>query len=125
MSPQEVFDTVVKAIIAQGKPPFDSSTDKCYYRGPNGTKCAAGFLIPDDQYNPDFEGRRISAIFSDVPALSAEVGYESIGLLDSLQVAHDTAARTSNSDADFLTTFRKHAGYAAESRGLNAAAIKA
>jgi len=28
----------------------------CVYRGENGMKCAAGILIPDDQYNPKMEG---------------------------------------------------------------------
>lgn len=28
----------------------------CQYRGPDGTKCAAGCLIRDDQYLPEMEG---------------------------------------------------------------------
>ena len=27
----------------------------CMYRGPNNTKCAVGWLIPDDEYNPEFD----------------------------------------------------------------------
>lgn len=29
----------------------------CQYRGPNGTKCAIGHLIPDEMYDPVFESK--------------------------------------------------------------------
>ena len=33
-----------------------TETDKrCMYRGPNGTKCAVGCLIPDEMYLPEME----------------------------------------------------------------------
>jgi hypothetical protein len=31
----------------------------CSYRGAGGTKCAIGALIPDDKYDPDFEGHAV------------------------------------------------------------------
>jgi hypothetical protein len=38
---------------------YDSAGNKtvfrCYYRGPNCTMCAAGCLIPDEEYTPDIE----------------------------------------------------------------------
>ena len=34
------------------------SDESCSYRGPNGLKCAAGILIPDEEYTFDsFEGK--------------------------------------------------------------------
>lgn len=35
------------------------------YRGPDGTKCAAGCLIPDDMYNPAWETRPWSELADD------------------------------------------------------------
>lgn len=62
---QEIFDFVVlklreqgaKSMSPKGNP--DSTTGiNCAYRGDKGRKCAAGHLIPDDQYHPSFEGSR-------------------------------------------------------------------
>lgn len=46
---QETFENVVRHLYAQGHPAMDES-GACLYRGPNGTKCAVGCLIPDDLY---------------------------------------------------------------------------
>jgi hypothetical protein len=56
--PQVVFDIVVEHALRQNcrSTSLDNSND-CMYRGPNGTKCFAGALIPDDKYLPSFEGR--------------------------------------------------------------------
>lgn len=51
---QEIFDIVAKHLLTQGKKSVNHS-GICYYRGKNGAKCAAGALIPDDQYDPKFE----------------------------------------------------------------------
>lgn len=32
----------------------------CRYRGDNGAKCAVGVLIPDERYEPRFEGNTVS-----------------------------------------------------------------
>jgi len=57
---QEVFDIVSKHLLAQGKASVDHNSDKttpfCMYRNPDGLKCAAGALIPDDKYNTIYEG---------------------------------------------------------------------
>lgn len=55
MNNQEAFDLMVAHLIAQGKPAV-SPYGHCVYRGPDGTKCAVGILIPDDVYHPDMEG---------------------------------------------------------------------
>jgi len=54
MTRQEMFDTMVRGLRAQKKFSFDES-DGCCYRGCNGLRCAVGFLIPDDKYQPNFD----------------------------------------------------------------------
>ncbi len=55
MTAQEVFDTVAKHLLTQNRRSclFD---EKCAYRGTGGLMCAAGCLIPDDQYDESMEG---------------------------------------------------------------------
>lgn len=50
---QEIFDIVAKHLLTQGKKSV--SRGFCSYRGNDGTKCAAGALIPDNQYDCKFE----------------------------------------------------------------------
>ena len=60
---QEVFDQVAKHLLTQMKKSVakraaesaSDSKDYCMYRGFDGTKCAAGCLISDDEYKPEFE----------------------------------------------------------------------
>lgn len=60
MTKQETFDIVAKHLLAQNKKALavfeDNINEGCAYRGADGTKCAAGCLIPDDKYDPTFEG---------------------------------------------------------------------
>lgn len=53
---QEAFDKALAGIRAQGYAPSYDPDVGCLYRGPGGTKCAFGFLIPDELYIPRFEG---------------------------------------------------------------------
>lgn len=51
---QETFNIVSECLLKQG----DFSTDEkgaCYYRHPDGSKCAAGWLIPDALYDAEME----------------------------------------------------------------------
>lgn len=52
---QEVFDQVARHLLTQGKKSISENNQYCMYRGFNGTKCAAGCLISDDEYKPEFE----------------------------------------------------------------------
>jgi hypothetical protein len=54
MTPQQIFDTVVNHLRQQGCKSEDEDRI-CLYRGPNGTKCAAGILIRDDEYDHRLE----------------------------------------------------------------------
>jgi len=53
MKPQEIFDTVATHLFNQGKQSYDNH--KCLYRGPNGTKCAVGCLLPDRYYQESMD----------------------------------------------------------------------
>jgi len=89
MTPQEIFDTVAKHLFTQGK----QSTDyvSCFYRGPEGTKCAVGVLIPDATYDEDMEGCSIAGLFDPLDEFSLPAWMaEHVNLLQRLQNVHDT-----------------------------------
>src|SRR5688500_4424543 len=78
---QEVFDQVKAHLLTQNKQSVDH--EKCLYRGPDNTKCAAGIFIDDDRYTPDFEGRSWSGV---AEKLGVRAHCELIG---GLQIIHD------------------------------------
>jgi hypothetical protein len=51
---QEIFDTVVTHLFTQGKAAQDED-ETCFYRAPDGCKCAVGALIPDELYDETME----------------------------------------------------------------------
>jgi len=53
-SPQEIFTFVLESLKAQGGRSVDDH-GHCRLRGEGGTKCAVGFLIPNQEYDPDFD----------------------------------------------------------------------
>jgi len=53
---QEIFDIVSKHLLKQNER-SEYCDGTCMYSGPNGLKCAAGVLIPHDQYKSEFEGK--------------------------------------------------------------------
>lgn len=121
MTQQEILDTVVRGIRAQGGPSvaatpprgFVSSrpgTPFCAYRGANGRKCAAGHLIADADYRPAFEGRAPDSLGPGV--------FPNDPLVSELQVAHDNCAESTASDADFLRDFEVEVRKLAASFGL-------
>lgn len=55
LSNQECFDKVWDWFVVN-RNPQSVKDNVCQYRGPNGTKCAAGVLIPDEDYDIGFEG---------------------------------------------------------------------
>lgn len=54
---QEVFDQGALHLLTQGKKAQDSSKAfaPCLYRGPDGTKCGVGGVIPNELYDPAIE----------------------------------------------------------------------
>ncbi len=93
---QQIFDTVVTHLRKQGKKALHKESNVCAYRSPDGLKCAAGVLIPDELYEPRMENSRISALVSNPnrTASFAEAGINSsnLVLIQALQDVHDQQA---------------------------------
>jgi hypothetical protein len=97
---QETFDTVVTHLRAQGERAMglDPATQvpACFYRAPDGKRCAAGWLIPDDRYDPAFEHTGLGGMddsgrnSNGVTLLMEELGHD-IELVAELQSIHDNA----------------------------------
>ncbi|MER9178914.1 hypothetical protein [Mesorhizobium sp. M0767] len=92
MKTQEIYDTVAKHLLAQGKRATTGQTssyggDSCAYRGEGDTKCAAGCLIPDDLYKPDMEGD--SVFHEDILTVMPTWFKENVNLIGALQNVHD------------------------------------
>jgi hypothetical protein len=98
MTPQKVFDKVVLGLRAQGCK--SEMGDLCRYRGPEGTKCAAGLLIKNSEYSAGMETHNIKGIIRSSAAEQRKISEASIqplierlkphiDLIFALQCAHD------------------------------------
>jgi hypothetical protein len=98
MNAQEVFDTVCRHLYAQGKPAIMNRPQdvhpSCAYRGDNGTMCAVGCLIPQDEYQPSYEAKDAASVLIMAkrskkarPVMRSLLPHED--LLTRLQRAHD------------------------------------
>lgn len=110
---QETFDFVLTKIREQGRPSYSPEEGTCFYRGPNGTKCAVGHLIPDEIYNVFMEGMNPWALRHEflraVPegsTVEPRAGWTIF--LGELQSAHDSAAKAQQVGDDFLEVFEKN-----------------
>lgn len=87
---QEIFNEVYLRLLQQGVPSIKNGL--CRYRGPNNTRCAVGWLIPDEEYQETFEGKRVMALARE----GTEEGplrkflWENQEFLEELQKAHDS-----------------------------------
>lgn len=120
MTPQEIFDTVVKHLEAQG----GRSTDHlgCLYRGPKGKKCAVGSLISDDDYCPAMERMNVGRLlpkFSHLPDWMRQ----NVELLTELQTVHDDGANWGIPEATAVR--RKKLFHIAREHGLNPVVLNA
>ena len=98
---QETFDTVARHLLTQEERAVDEN-GQCRYRVP-GTdlKCAAGFLIPDDEYDECMEGYAAD-ITSD---RSLTLARHSTSLVTDLQALHDDVEPVSWKDALSIVAF--------------------
>lgn len=95
---QETFDTVVAHLRQQGcraNPNPNDSDGGCWYRLPRGNHvltCAAGCLIPDDKYNPEWEGWSADSLEDefDIPEVKDSLFFgHNIGFVVVMQKIHD------------------------------------
>ena len=113
---QADFDFVMKSMIEQGRPSLNlgiKGPSVCAYRGKNGTKCAAGFFIPDELYSENIEGKGLVA--ESVRRLGCFKG-KSLSLLRAMQQAHDLSSEAFN---NFMYQFRNRMRSVANNFGLD------
>lgn len=96
MTQQELFDKIATHLLAQNKKSeADEAIDledalfSCLYRGPNGTKCAVGCIIPDDEYQESWEGMSVSWIIDSRLSPTLMQYKEHLSMLSYLQSIHD------------------------------------
>lgn len=83
-TPMEVFQFIENHLLTQNAKSRRFKKRICYYRGDNDLKCAAGCLISDDEYTPQFEENNWSTLIRkrQVPAAHSK-------LIRELQLIHD------------------------------------
>lgn len=117
MTDQELFDKVAIHLLTQGQKAQDSF-GQCFYRTPEGLKCAVGVCIDDEHYSPEFEGTSVGAETRNELALSkaliaSGVRRDQFRLLQRLQVVHDAcespywALQLADVAAEFGLTFKE------------------
>lgn len=112
-SEKELLDFVVPKVVAQGK---KSTCDNgaCKYRGDGGTKCSAGFVIPDEHYSPRLEGLsaldlvgNLSKILGYMDSIKTSKGDPLTLSLHSLQKCHDSSLDGPYFVEQFLTSVKR------------------
>jgi len=95
MTRQDYYNLLVETSRTGGFPSIDrkkaspwSPSGQCLYRGPDGKKCAAGLLIPDELYNPKMEGAVASTTLT--PDLLPE--HMTMYDIDRIQAIHDNSS---------------------------------
>lgn len=87
MTNQEAFDIMVNHLRTMPGRSVNARKTVCQYRNSNGNKCAVGVLIPDNEYDSDWDINTIGIdmIYSKIPSLQGL----NINLLQKMQDAHD------------------------------------
>lgn len=92
---QEVFDQVANHLLTQMKKSEEhrrnhndsyEHVNLCLYRSPDGFKCAAGCLIADDEYKPEFEQKDWPSLREEFPQM---ITMKHMDLIRQLQDIHD------------------------------------
>ena len=86
MTDQQMFTKVARHLIKQGKKSIKDG--QCLYRGPEGTSCAIGCLIPDEMYTEEIEGKAVSE-HEALELVLASLGITNLNLAMDLQSIHD------------------------------------
>lgn len=86
---QKLFNRVARHLLKQNR--ASTSCGVCRYRGPDGTTCAIGCLIPDSRYSSEFEGKNISALqlYNMLDKVFTPAQLTELSMLTALQEVHD------------------------------------
>jgi len=113
MSKQEMFEKAVKGLREQKAFSMTQAGGYCVYRGPDGTKCAMGMLIPDELYSTEMEHTTAAGAYTmRLHAMDSEdsIDTETWRYLNRMQKElHDNLARGVWKDASFEMTDLKFA----------------
>ena len=82
---QYAFDQVAVHLIEQNEKSM-SSTGRCLYRGLGKLRCAIGFFISDEKYEPEIEGHSVDSVIG--AKISPEYCNDDF-FLEKLQIVHD------------------------------------
>ena len=118
MTPQEIFNKVATHLFTQGTRAMldpECESGQCMYRGPNGSKCAVGVLIPDKLYRKNMETFTINGLLDDEKVVLPAWMAENRELLWALQSTHDLHLAWDSSMA-----MRRKLRGVAEAHGLDA-----
>jgi hypothetical protein len=89
---QEVFDQVVTHLRQQGKQSLLTGVmadeASCAYHSADGLKCAVGYLITKEEYDPRIEATNVANVMDIIPSFKERYSEHS-ELLSSLQRIHD------------------------------------
>jgi hypothetical protein len=92
---QKVFNETVRHLHKQGKRAVGLDPRNgimyCQYRAPGGLRCAVGYWIPDDKYNPWWDEISYTSIEDVVHGAKLKHLEPHVELLADLQSAHDAA----------------------------------
>lgn len=89
---QQVFDQVATHLLTQNKRSYNEELATCAYRSPDGLKCAAGCLISDEEYNPEWEDTNWPGLCGEFPITIQEhepLTAKHSCLITELQKIHD------------------------------------
>lgn len=138
---QQALDIVYTSIIRQGRASVGQG-GACQYRSNDGCKCAIGWLMTDEEYDPSFEDCNFTDLVSacsgdiDIPEVIAwgKGDDEAERFLEAMQGAHDNAAfldaskwhtddegnpvRPRVTDAEFIEDFKGRMAKIAATFGL-------
>lgn len=126
MTLQAIFDRVCEHAMTDYKKSLlpNSAVPRCGYRGADGARCFIGCLIPDDRYEPEFEGLSLATIATEtserlLKAIGADA--KQLDQLEALQGVHDNYEPPA-----WLGRLRQYAGaYGLDTTVLQAAAKRA
>lgn len=94
---QEMFTIAAAHLVKQNRRATCAGDNEigCMYRAPDGAQCAIGCLIPDDKYNPDFEGNvicgtgELGSMWAGRILEAAGIAYSDRYFAQDLQAIHD------------------------------------
>lgn len=94
---KEMVNTAIQNLYNQGQPSL-SEEQQCRYRGCNGNKCIVGWMIPDENYNENFEGTSAYGLIQQYPKLLGVEQKKEERLLSRLQDIHDALDGTTTEE---------------------------